>query len=277
MAEKLGTGTHERFETYADEVVKLMQPQLVVRKLFGKDYEGNPVGGAVNVPKRALNPKVSAYNILNGVPLTQSATTYEKILVDKDYAINELVDGYEASAIPDNIKAQRLEAGAYAMGLQLEQNAIAEILKGTEETDKVASTEENAYKNVLNSIKECTKLGIAKADLNVVISNDMEVKLLLDKRFAAAGANLPEKLVEEGVVSRINGTNVYTSSLLGENVEYVVFGTPWAQAVDAFKVAPKFVDINDDKHVGASKLAGRSVYTEKLLDTRAARIKKSGV
>lgn len=277
MAEKLGTGTHERFETYSDEIVKLMQPELVIRKLFGNDYEGDPIGGAVNIPKRSLNPTVSKYDILNGVSLTQSATEYIKVLVDKDYAINELVDGYEAAAVPDNLKAQRLEAAAYAMGLKLETDAIAELLKGTEETDKVASTETTAYKNILNSIKECTKLGIKKSDLKVAISNEMEILLLLDERFAKAGANLPQDLVKEGVVSRINGVDIYTSSLLGNNVEYIVFGTPWAQSVEAFKVEPKFVDINDDKHVGASKLAGRSVYTEKLLDKKAARIKKSGV
>lgn len=277
MAEVITGGSHERKETYASEIIKLMQPRLVVRKLFGRDFEGNASAGAVNIPKRALNPTVAAYNVLNGVDLTQSATTYVKVLVDKDYAINELVDGYEASAVPDNLKAQRLEAGAYAMALQFEKDAIAALMTGTVETDLIASTEETAYKNILNSIKEMTKLGIDKNELNIVISNDMEVLLLLDKRFANAGANLPEELVKEGVVSRINGVNVYTSSNLAEDVEYIIFGTPWAQAIDAFKIEPTFVDIQDAKHVGASKLAGRAVYTEKLLEQTAARIKKSGV
>lgn len=275
MAEAIKpTGTHERFETYATEIEKLMRPKLVVRELFSKDYDGSIVGGAINVPIRDLDPTVKAYDVLNGVTLEQSKTTYKKILIDKDFAINELIDGYEATAVPDNLIAQRVEAGARSLALKLEQDAIAELLKGTEETDTAALTEETAYKSVLNSIKELSKKGIEKSEMAIVISHETEVMLLLDKRYANAGANLPEELVKEGVVSRINGVNVYTSALLGDDVEYVVFGRPWIQAVDAFKVEPKIVDILDGTHVGASKLAGRSVYTETLLNTEACRVKK---
>ena len=39
---------------------------------------------------------INVNDIKNGIELTQSATDYLPLPIDKDYAINELVDGYEA-------------------------------------------------------------------------------------------------------------------------------------------------------------------------------------
>ena len=53
MANAIATnGTHKRQERYADTIVKLMRQQFNIRNEFSRDYEGDPVSGAVNVPTR---------------------------------------------------------------------------------------------------------------------------------------------------------------------------------------------------------------------------------
>lgn len=81
-----------------------------------------------------MDVKVSDYDILNGTELAQPATTYLPILIDKHKAINELIDGYEAAVVPDNIKAQRIESTGYSTGYALEMNSInALVEQGTVE------------------------------------------------------------------------------------------------------------------------------------------------
>ena len=95
-------GTHKRQERYADAIVKLMRQQFNIRAEFSRDYEGNPTAGAVEVPTRNDDITLSDYDVKNGIELTQSATDYLPVLVDKHKACNELIDGYEAEAVPDN-------------------------------------------------------------------------------------------------------------------------------------------------------------------------------
>lgn len=93
MANALANGgTHERVDRFANEMVKLMRKQLVIRGDFSRDYEGSPTAGSVKVPVRNTDVEIGEYNILTGKALTQSATTYLPILITKDYAINELLD-----------------------------------------------------------------------------------------------------------------------------------------------------------------------------------------
>jgi len=267
-------GTHYRQERYADSIVKLFRKQLVVRSEFMRDYEGSPVAGAVKVPVRATDVALATYDVASGVSLTQSATTYLNIPVDNHKAINELIDGYEASAVPDNLIAQRLESGAYSIGTTLELNAINELVtKGTTESSTSALTEGNAFKTIATSIKDVKKLGVDLMDIIVVVSPETELLLQTDDKFANTSGQLGAELVRNGVIGKIVGANVKMSANLPENVEYIVFARPWAQAIDEWKVEPSVNNLMDGAHIGASALQGRMVYADKLTEATACRVK----
>ena len=275
MANPIATnGTHNRQERYAESIVKLFRKQLVVRNEFMRDYEGNPTAGAVNVPVRAVDVALNNYDVVNGVSLTTSATTYLNIPVNNHKAINELIDGYEASAVPDNLVAQRLESGAYTIGTTLELDAINELVDhGTTESSTTALTEETAFKTIATSIKDIKKLGVDLMDIIVVVSPETELLLQTDTKFANTSGQLGAELVRDGVIGKIVGANTKMSANLPANVEYIVFAKPWAQAIDEWKIEPSVVNIMDDAHVGASKLAGRMVYADKLTNALACRVK----
>ena len=84
------------------------------------------VTGQINVPTRNGEVKVSDYDVLNGIELTQSATDYLPLPIDKDYGVNELIDGYEAQAVPDNLVAQRIESAGYSIGMKKENILLKE-------------------------------------------------------------------------------------------------------------------------------------------------------
>lgn len=278
MANAIGTnGTHERQERYANAIVKLMRPQLRIRNTFSRDYEGNPVSGAVKVPVRNTDVKIVDYDVKSGVALSQSATTYKNIPVDNHKAINELIDGYESQAVPDNLVAQRLESGAYVIASTLEADAIKALTTGTTDSTMADCTADNVYANILADIAEIAKLGVDKSRIRVAISYATELLLLTDEKFSNTSSQIGAELAREGVVGRINGVNVLTQDLgqvASKDVEYIVYAIDWCQAIDEWMIEPTINDLKDGAHIGASALQGRMVYTDTVTDAKAVRVKK---
>ena len=270
-------GTHKRQERYADAIVKLMRQQFNIRAEFSRDYEGNPTAGAVEVPTRNDDITLSDYDIKNGVELTQSATDYLPVLVDKHKACNELIDGYEAEAVPDNLKAQRMESAGYVIGKALELDAINALVSGgTKSSDTTAMTEANVYKKIATLVKNLKARGISTNDLRIAIDADTELLLLSDEKFANTSGTLGAELVRNGVIGKINGVQVKPNYLLPANVECIVYAVPWCQAVDEWKVEPTINNLADGKHIGASALQGRMVYTDVVANALAVEIKTRG-
>lgn len=278
MANAIATnGTHKRQERYADTIVKLMRKEFNIRNEFSRDYEGNPVSGAVNVPTRNGDIQLSDYDVLNGITMTQSATDYLQVLVDGHKAFSELVDGYEAEAVPDNLKVQRLESAGYVTGRALELSAISALVNGgTIDPSTTPTSEDNVYKTIATSVKNLKARGIPTDGLRIAVSADTELKLLTDSKFANTAGTLGAELVRNGVIGKINGVQVKPNYLLPEEVEYIVYAPAWCQAIDEWKVEPTFKDIADGKHVGASALQGRMVYKDIVTNALAVEVKTTG-
>lgn len=263
-----------------------MRPSLKIRNTFSRDYEGSPVAGAVKVPVRNTDVAIGDYDVKDGVSLSQSATSYKNIPVDNHKAINELIDGYEASAVPDNLVAQRLESGAYTVAKTLEADAIAALLKGTAST-QANCTAANVYSNIVKDIAILAKKGIDKSRMYVAIDYATETLLLTDEKYSNTASQIGAELARNGVVGKINGVNVIVQDLgkkitpaeeegeddVEENVEYIVYGVDWTQAIDEWKVAPTINDLKDGSHIGASALQGRMVYTDVVTNADAVIVK----
>ena len=278
MANAIATnGTHKRQERYADTIVKLMRKQFNIRNEFSRDYEGNPVSGAVNVPTRNNDITLSDYDILNGITMTQSATDYLQILVDGHKAFSELVDGYEAEAVPDNLRAQRLESAGYVMGKTLELSAIKALTDGgTIDASTSETSADNIYSAIATDVKNLKARGIPASEIRIAVSADSELKLLTDAKFANTSGTLGAELVREGVIGKINGAPVKPNYLLPDAVEWIVYAPAWCQAIDEWKVEPTFNNIADGKHVGASALQGRMVYKDVVTNALAVQVKTTG-
>lgn len=278
MANPIATnGTHKRRETYANEVLAMAKSKVNIYDDFSTDYEIDGATGQINVPTRSAEVTISDYDILNGVQLTQSATDYKVLPIDKNYAINELIDGYEAEAVPDNLRANRIEAAGYSLGLKKENMAIAELVaKGTKSSDTTALTEADAYKKIAAEIANMKKRNMEVSSMRVVINADTELLLLTDSKFANTAGTLGAELVREGVIGKINGVAVKPNYLLPEGVEFIIYDKRFAQKYEVWSVEPSINDIKDGKHIGASVLQGRQVGGLMVTNALGVQVKTTG-
>lgn len=278
MANPIATnGTHKRRETYANEVLAMAKSKVNIYEDFSTDYEIDGATGQINVPTRSAEVTISDYDILNGVALTQSATDYKVLPIDKNYAINELIDGYEAEAVPDNLRANRIEAAGYSLGLKKENMAISALVKGgTTSSDTDALTEADAYKKIAAEISNMKKRNMEVASMRVVVSADTELLLLTDNKFSNTAGTLGAELVREGVIGKINGVAVKPNYLLPEGVEFIIYDKRFAQKYEVWSVEPSINDIKDGKHIGASALQGRQVGGLMVTNALGVQVKTTG-
>lgn len=278
MANPIATnGTHKRRETYANEVLAMAKSKVNIYEDFSTDYEIDGATGQINVPTRSAEVTISDYDILNGVALTQSATDYKVLPIDKNYAINELIDGYEAEAVPDNLRANRIEAAGYSLGLKKENMAITELVeKGTKSSDTTALTEADAYKKIAAEIANMKKRNMEVSSMRVVINADTELLLLTDSKFANTAGTLGAELVREGVIGKINGVAVKPNYLLPEKVEFIIYDKRFTQKYEVWSVEPSINDIKDGKHIGASALQGRQVGGLMVTNALGVQVKTTG-
>ena len=274
-ANALGTGTHKRKETYANEVLAIARAELNIYEDFSTDYEKDEVTGQINVPTRNGEVQVSDYDILNGIELTQSATDYLPLPLDKDYGVNELIDGYEANAVPDNLVAQRIESAGYSIGVKKENMAIEALMAGTVSEDTTPLTKEDAYEKIAKEISNMKKRNMKVNSMRVAVSADTELLLLTDEKFSNTAGTLGAELIREGVIGKINGVAVKPNYLMGEDVEFVIYDKRFCQKYEVWKAEPSIEDIKDGKHIKASALQGRQVGGLMVTNALGVRIKKN--
>lgn len=278
MANALGTGTHERKETYATEVLAIARAETNIYEDFSEDYEKDEVTGKINVPTRNGEVEVSDYDILNGIELKQSGTDYLELPVDKDYGVNELIDGYEAAAVPDNLIAQRIESAGYSIGLKKESMAIEALINGgTVSSDTNALTEANVYKKIATEIKNMKARNMKVSSMRVAVSADVELLLLTDEKFSNTAGTLGAELVREGVIGKINGVPVKPNYLMDEDVDFIIYDKRFCQKYEVWKAEPTVEDIKDGKHIKASALQGRQVGGLMVTNALGVQIKKGGI
>ena len=278
MANVIATnGTHKRRETYANEVLAMTKSKVNIYDDFSTDYEIDGATGQINVPTRSAEVTISDYDILNGVALTQSATDYKVLPIDKNYAINELIDGYEAEAVPDDLRANRIESAGYSLGLKKENMAISALVNdGTTSSDTTALTKEDAYEKIAKEIANMKKRNMEVASMRVVVNADTELLLLTDNKFANTSGNLGAELVREGVIGKINGVATKPNYLLPEGVEFIIYDKRFTQKYEIWSVEPSINDIKDGKHIGASALQGRQVGGLMVTNALGVQVKTTG-
>lgn len=270
-------GTHKRRESYANEVLAIAKAKINIYEDFSTDYEIDGATGAIKVPTRDFAVTISDYDILNGISLTQSATDYLTLAVDKNYGINELIDGYEAEAVPDNIRANRIEAAGYSIGLKKENMAISTLVNGgTTSSDTTAMTKNNVYEKLATEVANMKKRNMEVAEMRIVIDADTELKLLTDEKFANTSGQLGAELIREGVIGKINGVPVKTNYLLPEGVEAIIYDKRFIQKYEVWAVEPTINNLADGKHIGASALQGREVGGLAVTNALGVQIKTTG-
>lgn len=242
--------------------------------IFNTNYEGNPKSGKVKVPVRDTEVTVKDYNKATGVDLETGTTTYMDLNIDQDKAVNELIDGFDAAAVPDNILADRLDSAGYSLALEMDQKSI-NLLETTSGINvcatKTAATDQTAYKEVLAAKTYLTRKGVPQAGRWLICSPEFMAVLMLDDHFIRQG-DLSQELKNAGAVGSVAGFAVFESgNTMYEDTKLVaskktttefIAGHPnWCHRVQEWGVDVHAQDLaGSGKYIGASAVQGRKIY-----------------
>ena len=278
----------ERWSALVD--AKLRQT-LVTRDnyIFNTNYEGNPKAGKVKIPVRDTEVTVKDYDKASGVDLESGRTTYMDLDIDQDKAVNELIDGYDAAAVPDNLVADRLDSAGYSLALEMDKKCI-NVLETTSGVNicatKTAATEETAYKEILAAKTYLGRTGVPQDGRWLIVSPEFMSVLMMDDHFIRQG-DLSQELKNAGAVGSVAGFAVYESNnLMFENTtavsgkktttEFIAGHPNWCHRVQEWAVDVHSQDLSGSgKYIGATAVQGRKIYGVKVSKPQTVYIKRT--
>ena len=269
---------HTAQERYSNLVDMKLRATLVKRSgvICNTRYEGSPKAGAVKVPVRDTEVAVSDYNKKTGSTMTSGDTTYLPVTIDKDKVVNELIDGFDAASVPDNLVADRLDSAGYSLAMQMEQDASAELLAGgTAFGTTTALTEKTIYGVIVDARTQLSVTNVPTEGRWLLVAPATYALLLKCPEFIKA-SDLGDAVVQTGAVGRVAGFTVFEDNTLGENVEFIAGHPNWFTRIEEWAVP---VAVNDLKgsgtYIGASAVQGRKIYAHKVTKAKTILIKKS--
>lgn len=282
---------HAHQERWSSLVDAKLRQTLVTRDnyIFNTNYEGDPKAGKVKIPVRDTEVTVKDYNKATGVDLETGTTTYMDLNIDQDKAVNELIDGFDAAAVPDNILADRLDSAGYSLALEMDQKSI-NLLETTDGINvcatKTAATNQTAYKEVLAAKTYLTRKGVPQAGRWLICSPEFMAVLMLDDHFIRQG-DLSQELKNAGAVGSVAGFAVFESgNTMYEDTKLVaskktttefIAGHPnWCHRVQEWGVDVHAQDLaGSGKYIGASAVQGRKIYGLKISKPQTVYVKRT--
>jgi hypothetical protein len=259
---------HELITRYSQLVLAKLRAILVLKDgvVFNTNYEGDPSAGVVKIPVRDTEVTVSDYDKANGIAPTKGSTEYTNLVIDKDKAVNEIIDGYEADAVPDNIVATRLDDAAYALANAIEADGAA-CLKdaATKKYAGVEATKDNIYDIIVDARSSMNAAKIPNDGRRYLLATpDCVAHILKSPQFTAA-SSLGDEIKQTGAIGKIAGFLVIEWTDTTEGLLFIVGHPEFASRCSEFVVPVHLQDLSGSgKYIGASAVQGRNVYGHKV-------------
>lgn len=260
---------HEAQERYSKLVLAKMRAELKLRDgvVFNNDYEGSPAAGVVKIPVRDQEVIAQDYDKAAGIKPGVGSTAYKDFAITKDVAVNEIIDGYDAEAVPDNLVADRLDSAGYVLAARTDQDGAATLIANGTQISRAASTVSTVYDSIVDLRTRLTKANVPSSDNKryLLATPDFYALLLKDDHFVGA-SNLGDTVKQTGAVGRIAGFNVYEWNDSTAGLVCIAGHPKYATRATEFKVNPHLVSLEgDSQYVGASAVKGRMVYDHSVL------------
>lgn len=281
---------HNLQEKYSNLVDMKLRKTLVTQDnlIFNNRYEGDPAAGVVNIPVRDTEVTVEDYNKSNGMGIKEGGTTYLKLNLDNDIAVNELIDGYDAAAVPDGIVAERLDSAGYSLGQVVDVRSI-KALETAQDLNiaklKTATAEGKAYEEVLKAMSTLTRAGVPQNDRWLIASPEFYTMLLNTSQFVKT-VDPSNTLDDVGIVGKVAGFAVCVSNSLAledntlvsgkkTTTEFIAGHSNWCHRVMAWQAPITLQDLaGSGKYIGASAVQGRKVFGVKVSKGKALYTKR---
>lgn len=265
---------HISQERYSNLVLAKIRRENKLKNgvVFNTDYEGSPKAGLVKIPVRDTEVQVSDYDKANGITAGIGGTTYENFVINKDKGVNEIIDGFDAQSVPDNLIADRLDSAGYALAAQEDTDGGTVLLAGATVVGVNTLSKENIYDVIIDIRKEMSKSNIPDDGKRyLLVVPDAFAMILKCDEFVKASA-LGDAVVQSGAIGKIAGFNVIEWNDSTANLAMIAGHPRFATRAEEFSVPVHVQDISGSgKYIGASAVQGRLVYGHKVLRQAAIR------
>lgn len=266
---------HAQQDRYASLVMAKLRQELVLKDgiVFNTSFEGDPKAGMVKVPKRSTEATAGDYNKASGGSATVGTTEYVNITINKDKYVNEIIDGYDAAAVPDDLIADRLDSAGYSLAKVVDYDGSQELLTNGKKLGLTSLEASTIYDKVVDIRTAMSKDNVPNDGRRyLLVTPDAYALMLKDTTNFIRQGDLSQRIKETGAIGQYAGFNLYewnddTSGLIG------IAGHPdFAARVAEFIVAPKVVDLDGSAaYIGASAVKGRMAYGHKVLEDKGVR------
>lgn len=265
---------HTSQERYSKLVNAKLRNELVLKDgfVFNNDYEGNPTAGAVKIPVRDIEVAVSDYDKANGISATNGATSYTTLNIDKDKAVNEIIDGFDAESVPDNLVADRLDSAGYSLAAQIDTDGGTTLLAGSTIMNFGQLTKDNIYDALVGIREAMSTAKIPNDGKRYLLVTPKTMSLILKSPEFVKASSLGDAVVQTGAVGKIAGFLAAEWNDTTTNLAMLAGHPRFATRVKEWSVAPHLQDLSGSgKYIGASAVQGRMVYGHKVLRQVAIR------
>jgi len=259
---------HELQTRFSNMVLAKLRKELVLKDgvVFNTDYEGSPKAGVVKIPSRDTEVTVSDYDKANGISATAGSTTYVTMTIGKDKAVNEIIDGYDAAAVPDNLVADRLDSAAYAMAAQEDTDGATTLLAGSTIVNETTLDKDNIYQKIVDLRTKMSKANIPNDGQRYLLVTPDTMALVLKAPEFIDASQLSESVKQNGIIGRIAGFNVIEWNDTTANLAMIGGHPKFATKAREFAVDVHLQDLSGSgKYIGASAVQGRLAYDSKVL------------
>ena len=265
---------HEHQERWSKLVLAKLRQELVLKDgvVFNNDYEGSPSAGVVKIPQRDAEVVVSDYDKANGITGTHGSTAYVNMPITKDKAVNEIIDGYDAQAVPDNLVADRLDSAAYSMAKQIDTDGGTTLLAAATVDNETLLTKDNIYSAIVDLRTRMNKANIPNDGKRYILALPDAMALILKSPEFIAASSLGDEVKVTGAVGKIAGFLVIEWNDTTANLQMLAGHPRFATRAMDFAVDIHLQDLSGSgKYIGASAVQGRKVYDHKVLRSVAIR------
>lgn len=265
---------HQAREKYSELVMAKLRASIVLDDgvVFNNDYEGDPTSGSVKIPVRDDEVAVSDYDKANGISLTHGATAYTPLLIDKDKAVNELIDGYDAVSVPGKLVADRLDSAGYSLARSLDSDGATTLLAGATVKNVGQLTKDNIYSTIVDIRTDMSKANIPDDGKRYLLCVPEIIALLLKCPEFVRATALGDVTVTNGTVGKVAGFIVKEWNDTTANLAMIAGHPKFATRAKAWGVDVHVQDLSGSgTYIGACAVQGRKVYGHKVLRSAAIR------
>ena len=264
---------HQLSEQYSDLVLAKLRNELVLKDqvVFNNDFDGDPTAGAVKIPTREDEVAASDYDRAAGLAPTTGNTAYVTLPIDKDKAVNEIIDGYEAAAVPDGLVAERLDSAGYSLGRAMDTDGAAELLSGGTTVNVALIDQHSVYGALVKQRTQMSKDNIPAAGRYALCTPDVIAAVVRSPEFTQA-SSLGDEVKQSGAIGRIAGFNVIEFNEDTAGLSMICGHPRFATRVNAWQAPVRLQSLEGSgKYIGASAVQGRMVYAHKVLRQKGVR------